>query len=211
MKIQMIVHIKNDDGTIGAESTAIEVDVPNYEAFTGPEQFGEVFDQYERKVLEARNAVIESATGSREHYKTACFRELVVFFPCDETFRRSADKINRVLWRLEKADQVRSRTIANLVEREGESIQEQIKEKAERILTCNGFSTDGKLTDVENTFEPIAEDALLPHAMVCKMIEELNEENIKERHIIFSELHETFEDPHAVRANISLDDVCCKK
>lgn len=62
MKIQMIVNIKNDDGTVGAESTAIEVDVPNYEAFTGPEQFGEIFDQYERKVLEVRNAVVEAAT-----------------------------------------------------------------------------------------------------------------------------------------------------
>ena len=58
----MIVHIKNDDGTFGADSTAIEVDVPNYEAFTGPENFGEVFDQYERKVLEARNEVVEAAT-----------------------------------------------------------------------------------------------------------------------------------------------------
>jgi hypothetical protein len=62
MKIQMIVHIKNDDGTFEAESTAIEVDVPNDEAFTGPENFGEVFDQYERKVLEARNEVVEGAT-----------------------------------------------------------------------------------------------------------------------------------------------------
>lgn len=58
----MIVHIKNDDGTFEAESTAIEVDVPNYEAFTGPENFGEVFDQYERKVLEARNEVVEAAS-----------------------------------------------------------------------------------------------------------------------------------------------------
>jgi len=62
MKIQMIVHIKNEDGTLGADSTAIEVDVPNYEAFTGPENFGEVFDQYERKVLEARNEVVEVAS-----------------------------------------------------------------------------------------------------------------------------------------------------
>jgi hypothetical protein len=62
MKIQMIVHMKNDDGTFEAESTAIEVDVPNYEAFTGPENFGEVFDQYERKVLEARNEVVEAAS-----------------------------------------------------------------------------------------------------------------------------------------------------
>jgi len=62
MKIQMIVNIKNDDGTIGAESATIEVEVPNYEAFTGPEQFGEIFDQYERRVLEARNAVVKAAT-----------------------------------------------------------------------------------------------------------------------------------------------------
>jgi hypothetical protein len=60
MKIQMIVHMKNDDGILGAESTIIEVDVPNYEAFTGPEQFGEVFDQYERKVLETRKEVTEA-------------------------------------------------------------------------------------------------------------------------------------------------------
>ena len=58
----MIVNIKNDDGTIGAESATIEVEVPNYEAFTGPEKFGEIFDQYERRVLEARNAVVKAAT-----------------------------------------------------------------------------------------------------------------------------------------------------
>ena len=62
MKIQMIVHIKNDDGTCGAESTAIEVDVPSDEALTGLENFGEIFDQYERKVLKARNEVVEAAS-----------------------------------------------------------------------------------------------------------------------------------------------------
>ena len=148
-------------------------------------------------------------TGSREPYKTACFRELVVFFPCDDTFRQSADKVNRVLWGQEKTDQVRSRTIANLVEREGKSIQDHIKEKAEHILMCNSFSIDGKL--LEKNFPSAAENAVLPQETVCKMIEELNAENIKERHIDFSELHETFEDPYSVNANISLDDVCCKK
>ncbi len=148
-------------------------------------------------------------TGSREHYKTACFRELVVFFPCDETFRRSADKINRVLWRQEKTDQVQSRTIANLVEREGESVQEHLQKRAERILTCNGFNTDGKI--LEKKFELIVEDVVLPQATVCTMIEELNAGNPKERHIDLCQLHETFEDPTQVKANISLDDVCCKK
>jgi hypothetical protein len=149
--------------------------------------------------------------GSREHYKTVCFRELALFYPCDTTFRRSANKINRALWRQEKVDQVQSRTIDNLVEREGKLIQEHITKKAEHILICNGFSTDGKRTDVEKIFEPIAEAAVLPQATVCTMIEELNAGNPKERRIDLSELHETFEDPTHVKANISLDDVCCKK
>jgi hypothetical protein len=150
-------------------------------------------------------------TGSREHYKTVCFREVVVFFPCDDPFRRSAEKINRLWWRHEKGNQIQCRTIANLVEREGKLIQEQIAKKAEQILTSSGFSADGKLTDGEKTFEPIAEAAVLPQATVCKMIEELNTQNPKERHIYFCQLHETFEDPKFVKANISLDEVCCKK
>ena len=62
MKIQITVDITNDDGTQGAESTLIEVDVPNFEAFSGPDTFGVVFDEYERKVLQARNEAIKAAT-----------------------------------------------------------------------------------------------------------------------------------------------------
>ena len=62
MKMQIKIDIRNDDGTSGAEATVIEVDVPDFEAFTGPERFGVVFDEYERKVLKARNEAIASAT-----------------------------------------------------------------------------------------------------------------------------------------------------
>lgn len=62
MKVQIIVNIKNEDDSEAAESTTIEVDVPEFEAFTGPEKFGEVFDQYERKVLKARNEAVTVAT-----------------------------------------------------------------------------------------------------------------------------------------------------
>ena len=44
------------------DSQCIEVDIPEIEAFTGPKVFNEVFDQYERRVLEARNGVVEEAT-----------------------------------------------------------------------------------------------------------------------------------------------------
>jgi hypothetical protein len=102
---------------------------------------------------------------------------VAVFFPCEETFRKSAERINRLLWRQEKTDQVQSRTLANLVEREGKAIQEKITKKAANILKGNGFSTDGELADRERTFEPVTEAALLPQATVSKTIEELNTEN----------------------------------
>lgn len=62
MKMRIIVNIENDDNTETIESTVIEQDIPNFEAFTGPDTFGEVFDQYERKVLEARNDAVKAAT-----------------------------------------------------------------------------------------------------------------------------------------------------
>jgi len=62
MKLQITIDIKKDDGSEGAESTVIEVNVPDFEAFTGPDTFGEVFDEYERTVLKARNEAIATAS-----------------------------------------------------------------------------------------------------------------------------------------------------
>src|SRR5882757_143534 len=62
MKMKITVNIENDDNTETVESTEIELDIPNFESFTGPDKFGEVFDQYERKVLEARNDMMKAAT-----------------------------------------------------------------------------------------------------------------------------------------------------
>ena len=62
MKMQITVNIKNEDGSELTEPTTIEVEIPEVEAFTGPKVFDEVFDQYERGVLEARNGVVEEAT-----------------------------------------------------------------------------------------------------------------------------------------------------
>jgi hypothetical protein len=135
-----------------------------------------------------------------------------VFFPCDDTFRRSADKLNRVLWRQEKPDQVQSRTIANLVEREGKQIQAHVGKKAERIFQEHGFNTAGSVVDQQQASSSIqCSDVTFDQEVVSLMIEELNRGQEKEKHIELSELHETFEDPCAVKANISIDDVCCKR
>lgn len=150
-------------------------------------------------------------TGSREHYKTVRFRELALFFPCDEPYRKSAQKLNRVL-RREEGQQVIARTMANLVEREGEQIEAYLGKKAERILEDHGWSPNGLLTNQERARSSIeGSDVTLDQEMVSPMIEEHNCGQEKEKQIELSTLHETFEDPNAVKANISLDDVCYKK
>jgi hypothetical protein len=63
MKMRMIVNIENEDESEVMEPTTVVVPIPEMEAFTGPKVFDEVFEQYERKVLEARNGVVEEATG----------------------------------------------------------------------------------------------------------------------------------------------------
>ena len=172
----------------------------------------DVFELQEgsHKVFSTRKDVLPE-TGSREAYPTPCFREVVLFFPCEETFRKSADKLNRLWWREEKTDRIQFRTLANMVEREGKLIQEHLCQKAEAILQSHGFTPEGLLTEKKQACERRAPEAFLPHETVCKMIEELNTENAHERHIDVSEVQETFEDPDQVKANISLDDVCCKK
>lgn len=163
-----------------------------------------------KKVFSTKRDVFPE-TGPREPHKTVCFRELAVFYPCDETFRKSAGKLNRALRRRE-GQEVRARTMANLVEREGERIQAQIEKKAECILEDHGFTTDGLPTSQQKARSAIdRSDATLDHEVIGHMIEELNRGQEKEKHIELSELRETFEDPNAVKANISIDDVCCKK
>src|SRR6266480_7626577 len=95
-------------------------------------------------------------TGSREHYKTVRFRELALFFPCDEPFRKSAQKLNRALRRKE-GKEVRARTMANLVEREGEQIQASLEKKAEQILENHGFNPNGSIKNQEKVATSLKE------------------------------------------------------
>jgi hypothetical protein len=98
-------------------------------------------------------------TGPREHHKTVCFRELALFYPCDEPYRKSAGKLNRALRRKE-GQEVRARTMANLVEREGE-----------HILEDHGFTTNGSIIDQQKVRSAIDRQ---DNEVVSHMIEEFN-------------------------------------
>jgi hypothetical protein len=62
MKMRLRVTLHNEDDAEATEATIMEIEVPDFEAFTGPDTFGEVFNQYEQKALEARNEVMKAVT-----------------------------------------------------------------------------------------------------------------------------------------------------
>src|SRR5215469_15151649 len=62
MKMRITVSIENEDESAFMEPMAAEVNIPDVESFAGPEVFDQVFEQYERGVLEIRNGVVEEAT-----------------------------------------------------------------------------------------------------------------------------------------------------
>jgi hypothetical protein len=205
-----------------AKKTQLELDVQGGELLERPKEYtieaeiGQLeVDTFEikkgsKKVFSTKRDVFPE-TGPREHHKTVCFRELALFYPCDEPYRKSVQKLNRALRRRE-GQEMRARTMANLVEREGEQIQASVEKKAERILENHGFNTNGSITDPKKVVESIKEEGvMLAQEKVYQMIEELNRGQEEEKHIDMEDVHETFEDPSAIKANISVDDVCCKK
>ena len=59
MKMEIIIKIKNDDGSETIKPIIVDTEI---EEFKGPDNCRETFDKYERAVLKARNAAAEIAT-----------------------------------------------------------------------------------------------------------------------------------------------------
>jgi len=148
--------------------------------------------------------------GSREHYKSVCFRELAVFSCCDMPFRKSAEKLNRTLRRKE-GQLVQPRTLANLVEREGEAIATCIENKAKTILKSHHFTDEGVCTGETSRYGLLTNESVLSKERVSQAGKELNDTLPKERQIDVENVQGAFENPTQVKALISVDDVIVKK
>lgn len=150
-------------------------------------------------------------TCSREAYKTVCLRELVVFFPCDDTYRHCADKLNRVLWREGREQMIGARTLANTVEREGSLVQARLKQKAEEILQSHAERSGSDGAPPEPVGPPDLTVGMLPAVRVQEALAELNAGKESSRQLSWEETAHLYEDPALVKANLSLDGVGCKK
>jgi hypothetical protein len=133
-----------------------------------------------------------------------------VFSCCDLPFRKSAEKLNRTLRRKE-GQMVQARTLANLVEQEGESIATCIEDKAKTILKSHHFTDEGVYTGDRSGYGLVTHESVLSKESVSQAGKELNAMLPKERQIDVERLEGTFENPTQVKALISVDDVLCKK
>ncbi|KAF0239751.1 MAG: hypothetical protein FD183_1337 [Chitinophagaceae bacterium] len=62
MKTEITVKIKNDDRTETIKPLTIDIDIPEFDEFKGPDNIREVFYKYEKAVLKVGNAAAEIST-----------------------------------------------------------------------------------------------------------------------------------------------------
>src|SRR6266480_5009051 len=134
-----------------------------------------------RKVFSTKRDVLPE-TGPREHHKTVRFRELVVFSPCDQPYGKSAQQINRQLWRKD-GQMVQARTLANLVEREGEAIATCVENKAKTVLNSHNFTNEEVLTGDTRVDALLSNEGVLSQERVSQAGKELNDGLAKERQV----------------------------
>jgi hypothetical protein len=97
--------------------------------------------------------------------------------------------------------------MANLVEREGESIATCVENKAKTILKCHHFTDEGVCTGDTSRYGLLTNESVLSKERVSQAGKELNDILPKERQIDVESLQDTCENPTQVKALISVDDV----
>lgn len=125
------------------------------------------------------------------------------------SYRKAAVFLNRVRWETDGGTPMR--TLAHVVETEGQQTQEAINDIAESVLTQNQFDNEGiPKEEVEMPTGLAPEEASLPKEYVTAAIEHYNQGKTEEFHIDAAAANQLYENPE-VTVNVSIDDVGVKK
>ena len=71
MKVRLIAEIVDNNGDVVKTPVTVETDVPDISEFSDPREFYQVFDRFERPVIEARNEL--GAEIAKEYLDEASF------------------------------------------------------------------------------------------------------------------------------------------
>ncbi len=71
MKVRFIAEIIDENGGAVKAPVTVETDVPDTSEFTDPSQFHQVFDRFEKPVIEARNQIASEI--AKDYLEQAAF------------------------------------------------------------------------------------------------------------------------------------------
>ncbi len=145
---------------------------------------------------------------SREHYLTAGFKELALELATDKSYRKSASFLNRLRWQTENGTPMR--TLANIVENEGQKAQEVLNNLAEQVLTEHNFNQEGAPQNEDQIHGLSLEQVSLPSEAIAKAIEDYNRDKTEEYQIDSVAANQLYENPSST-VNTAIDDVGVKK
>lgn len=150
-----------------------------------------------------------SPLASREYYRTEGFDELSLSLATCMSYRKATSFLNRIRWETEKGTPMR--TLAHVVETEGQRAQETLNEFAEDVLIRNQFDPRGM--PKEETEKPSGltpKEASLPAEHIAKAMEDYNRDKAEGFRIDDAATNSLYENPE-VTVNVSIDDVGVKK
>jgi len=132
-----------------------------------------------------------------ERIRTAGYEELLLDFSTDMSYRKVAERLNRIR---HEPDSLTGRTARNIVEKQGKAILNVIKMKDEAVFEANQFTKTGKPPkecDIEkNAFTPISEEDVKAAAAELE---------------IGGDIDFTKYESEENTVNVSMDDVLSKK
>jgi hypothetical protein len=126
----------------------------------------------------------------------------------DISYKDSAEKFNRIRW--QKDNGTPSRTLAQVVEIEGEKIRRTIDGLAEDILESNHFTKEGKPLDNADECGIEKEAAALAAEKVKEAVLDYNKDKDDHLKIDLEQVEGFYENPDYT-TNISIDDVGVKR
>ena len=144
--------------------------------------------------------------GPREYYRTEGMNDLMLNMVSEMSYDRATALLNRV--RRVDHDLTPERTIAAIVEREGNAVHAQIEQWASGILKAHDFSEDGQPRTVEACDD--GQGMCIPAARVEATRAAYNATRSEEYHIPPEAAAQRYEDPEQA-VNVSLDDVGVKR
>jgi len=153
---------------------------------------------------------IFKAQRNLEWYETEGFYELAFSLVRDESYRKSAEKLNRIR-REPKGGGTPTRTLASIMEIESEKMSKEINDKTDKILAKNDFTGELELKDEEKEYGVKIANVAIKTEKIKEAQEKYDQKESEEKFKILDRQCEKIYIEANESVKITIDDILVKK